>query len=157
HLPPTDDKMACHKGLDRGCSPMARRSERDESPFVLGLSGKSGSGFDTDCAGILSKRGFVLVRVTDQADRAWAFAAVRRRMAAHFPEAFALDEHQPHGWIRRPGVLGALVADDELKHARMAAILRPYLVALVAERVQEAIEARQRSIAILAETLVADS
>lgn len=108
---------------------MARRSVRDESPFVLGLSGKLGSGFDTDCAGILSKRGFLLVRVTDQVDRAWEFAAVR-------------------------GVLGA---DDKLEHAGVAAILRPYLIALVAERVQEAIASRQCSIAILAETLVADS
>jgi RNA 3'-terminal phosphate cyclase/dephospho-CoA kinase len=123
-----------------------------EELLILGLTGKAGSGFDSDVADILRRCGsFEIIRADKVADATWELPEVRRAVAETFGKEKIFEntsQDDPSKWVRRRGVLGEIVASDPALSERLSDILNPYATAQTFAQIRKLVEAGKRHIAV---------
>lgn len=111
-----------------------------DNPLIIGVTGKAGSGFNTDVADILASYGFHILQSDDVVDHIWKFPEVLVDVARVFGRETIFnnpEEPDPRKWVRKRGALGELVANDYAKQRLLNSILEPYIFVCLYNRIKE--------------------
>ena len=124
--------------------------------MIIGLTGKAGSGFDTDVTNIFETLGFSIIRSDDAVDAVWKIPEVLVEVADVFGREKIFDnalDSDPRNWVRKRGVLGELVSSDVCKQDRLNDMLQPYISTFIYKRIKELKEERIDRIVLISSGL----